>query len=123
MKIITVLFIIAFTSISSFSQGFTSVFSKDGNDVIAVGNDYIFRSNDGGNSWGSTQVAGFSFVSVYAIGAKIWITTNPIGGVYYSTNNGVNWQTSGISGMTEVIGIFFIDANTGWVSGRNTIAK
>jgi photosystem II stability/assembly factor-like uncharacterized protein len=103
-------------NLNAFSQGFYSVYSKDGNDVIAVGNNGIFfRSNDGGNTWGSASLGSTTLNSVFAINLKIWVAGNN-GSLAYSSNNGAGWTIYNIS-SSNLKSVFFIDENTGWVVG------
>jgi photosystem II stability/assembly factor-like uncharacterized protein len=125
LKNFTILFLSLYFLLTAnlFSQGFTSVFSKNGTDVIAVGGDLIYRSVDGGATWNSTQVAGNSFYSVWVYNSKIWITNQNSDSVYTSTDNGVTWTYINVTGLSGVLGICFIDGNTGWVSGGSAIEK
>ncbi len=108
---------------SANSQGFTSVYSKDGTNIIAVGGNTIYRSADGGITWGSFQVSGRMFYSVSVVGAKIWISDQSTNGIYSSTDNGVTWSDHSVAGTTSIYGIYFTDLNTGWACGTNAVYK
>lgn len=75
MKLLfTVLFILSF-SINSFSQGFNSISTSDGINVIAVGdNGLVFRTSNGGNSWSQNIYGSESFKSVTTINDNVWIS-------------------------------------------------
>src|SRR4029453_8232377 len=66
-------YIILFASYT-YSQGFNSVFSKDGMFVIAVGDaGNVFMSYDGGVTFGSYPLPGLNLNSVYAINQMVWL--------------------------------------------------
>lgn len=75
MKLLfTVLIILSF-SINSFSQGFNSISTSDGINVIAVGdNGLVFRTSNGGNSWSQNIYGSESFKSVTTINNNVWIS-------------------------------------------------
>lgn len=108
--------------------GFNSIFSKDGNDVIAVGaGGNFFRSADGGNSWAVYQLGTNNLTGVFAVSQDICVTGYS-GVVIMSSNNGTTWNTTTLNNSPNVNGVYFINANTGWVvtnsvSGNGTIYK
>jgi photosystem II stability/assembly factor-like uncharacterized protein len=111
--------LITFYSInSSFSQGFNSVFSTDGSTVIAVGNNgNLFRSINGGITYGSDNLSSTHLNSIYGIGSK-WIIAGNSGSIYISTDGGNNFSLTTIGG-NNFYSVYFADANTGWVGGYN----
>jgi len=116
--------IVLLTSARTNSQGFNSIFSKNGSDVIAVGaGGSIFRSWTGGTSWGTYPLGSADFNSVQAIGTYIWIVGNN-GTYYYSSNDGVNWNSQTLAGGQNLKSVSFYDQNTGLIAGDNgTILK
>jgi photosystem II stability/assembly factor-like uncharacterized protein len=112
-----------FTS-QNFSQGFNAVYSKDGSDVIAVGQSgSVFSSMNGGNSWGSYTLGTSNFNAVQSMGAYIWIAGDN-GTFYLSSNNGATWNMQTLAGGQNLKSLFFFDSNTGWIVGNNgTILK
>ena len=66
-----------FTAVAGYSQqGFNSVSSPDGVNVIAVGdNGLLFRSSNGGNTWASYSHTGNDFNSVCSYGDDVWIAS------------------------------------------------
>lgn len=107
-----------------FSQGFNSVSSKDGVDVIAVGQGgSVFRSWTGGVSWGTYPLGSNNLNSVQSLAGSIWIAGDN-GTFYSSINNGSNWSSQTLAAGTNLNSVFFYDANTGWIVGNNgTILK
>ena len=118
------LFIFLFSSAQSYSQGFNSVFSRNGSDVIAVGaGGALFRSWTGGTSWGTYPLGSNDLNSIYAIANFIWIVGNN-GTYYYSSNEGVNWNNQTLAASENLRAVTFADQNTGWIVGDNgTILK
>lgn len=106
------------------SEGFNSIYSKDGIDVIAVGsNGNLFRSWTGGTSWGTYPLGSNNLNCVQAAGNYIWIVGS--NGVFYmSTNNGINWNSQTLAGGQNLKSVSFANQNTGWIVGENgTIFK
>jgi photosystem II stability/assembly factor-like uncharacterized protein len=120
--LLLVIFIVTYPSIT-LSAGFNSVYSADGNFVIAVGNNgNIFRSYDGGSGFSYTPQGGADMNSVFCINSKVWIACDS-GKILISTNYGYTFN-SYYHGMQEHRSVFFYDENTGWLVGNNgTIAK
>src|SRR5512143_673071 len=111
------LFVLLFSLIlssQSFSQGFNSIYSKDGIEVIAVGQGgSVFRSWTGGVSWGTYPLGTNNLNSVQSMVNSIWIVGDN-GTFYFSSNNGVNWTNQTLAAGTKLNSVFFFDANTGW---------
>lgn len=118
------LLIFFYNSAQSYSQGFNSIFSKNGSDVIAVGaGGALFRSWTGGTSWGTYPLGSNDLNSVHTAGNFIWIAGNS-GTYYYSSNDGVNWINQTLAGGEDLKSVSFADQNTGWIAGENgTILK
>ena len=116
--------IVLLTSVHTNSQGFNSIFSKNGSDVIAVGaGGSIFRSWTGGTSWGTYPLGSADLNSFQALGTYIWIVGNN-GTYYYSSNDGVNWNSQTLAGGQNLKSVSFFDQNTGLITGDNgTILK
>ncbi len=106
--------------------------------VIAVGaptvagsvNDQIVRSTNGGTTW---EVIPYSATSRTAFNCIQMIDNNTgwvcgtIGGVYKTTNGGLNWDSVAVDGSTSSVTfrkVDFINANTGWLFSTfsNTVA-
>jgi photosystem II stability/assembly factor-like uncharacterized protein len=116
--------IIIFSSMQTRSQGFNFIFSRDGSDVIAVGDGgTVYRSWTGGTSWGTYPLGSNDLNSVHAIGNYVWITGSS-GTYYYSSNQGVTWNNFTLAAGANLNSISFADQNTGWIAGDNgTILK
>jgi photosystem II stability/assembly factor-like uncharacterized protein len=100
---------------NSFADGFNSVFSKDGINVIAVGNaGNVFRSGNGGGNYGSNPLGSADLKCVFAINQKVWIGT--VNGAYYSTDGGNTFTLTALAGNT-INSVCFVDDNTGWIIG------
>ncbi len=97
--------------------------------VIAVGSststgsvfDQIVRSTDGGSTW---EVASFPTTSRSSLNCINMIDNNTgwvcgtIGGVYKTTNAGLNWDSVAVEGSTNSVTfrkVDFINTNTGWL--------
>jgi len=108
----------------SYGQGFNSVHSPNGVEVWAVGNGgNVFRSFDGGVTWGTYPQGTLVLYSVFTMNANVWIVGE--NGTYsHSSNNGETWTAGALGGGTTLRAIQFADATTGWVAGHNgTILK
>jgi photosystem II stability/assembly factor-like uncharacterized protein len=110
-------------AVNSFADGFYSVYSKDGITVWAAGNSgNLWRSLDGGQTWGGYVLGSATYYSIFASGSNVW-TAGTGGTLQRSNNNGGSWTMSTISAQT-LKSIFFTDANTGWIVGNaGTILK
>jgi len=122
-KLLLTLVIALLCASSIYSQGFNSVYSKDGISVFAVGNSgNVFRSYDGGVSYISTPVGAVNLNSVASFNSTIVIAANS-GLIYYSTNDGVTWNNQTL-GSQNFNSVSFADANVGWAVGdAGTIYK
>jgi len=126
MKISKLLFVIIFLctfSIVTSAQGFNDIYSKDGNIVIAAGNNgAVFYSNDGGATFGFYPQGTATLNSVHALNTRVWIVGNS-GTVLISSNSGTSYSSSTYT-ANNLNGTYFIDDNTGWLVGNSgTIAK
>ncbi|MGH2575138.1 MAG: WD40/YVTN/BNR-like repeat-containing protein, partial [Ignavibacteria bacterium] len=101
-----------FLQTNSHAQGFNSVFSKDGSEVWAVGNNgNLFHSYDGGNTWSGYTLGSATLNSAFAINQKVWIVGNN-GSLQLSNNSGLGWTPYTLSAQ-NLNSVFFTDANTG----------
>ncbi len=115
-------FILFFVLISLiYSQGMNCVSSGDGSNVVACGmNGIVLRSVNGGRVWTSTILSPSNLRSVCSVGNKFWISGDNRS-YYYSTDNGVTWNSVMISAGSNFNSVFFTDAQTGWIGGDNGI--
>lgn len=103
---------------AAYSQGFNSVFSKDGNLVWAVGsNGSVYYSATGGASWNANVIGSGNYNSVYSINQKVWVVGES-GILQMSANGGNSWSGYTVSAQ-NLNSVFFIDENTGWAAGNS----
>ncbi|MCC7158094.1 MAG: T9SS type A sorting domain-containing protein [Ignavibacteria bacterium] len=110
--------ILTLFSYNAFSQGFHSVFSRDGNIVWAVGNNgQVFNSNSGGSTWNTNILGSTKYYSVFSVNQKVWITGEN-GVLQMSSNGGISWTVNTISSQ-QLNSVFFTDENNGWIAGNS----
>ncbi len=85
----------------------------------------IFKSDDAGDTWALQYTAGVQLNDVCAISSDIAVAVGDRQGpnqstILRTTDGGVNWdlQTIQDDPGKDLLGVFFIDANNGWVVGR-----
>ncbi len=104
-----------------FAQGFNSISTPDGVNVVAVGNNgLIFRSLNGGNSWSSYTITGVNFKNVFSLNDNVWIAGD--NGKIYKTlkvNSPIDAYDVGVSG--SINSVCFVDDNTGYLCGDGGI--
>ena len=117
-KLITVfLMLLSFTAGTYSQGGFNSVFSTDGNFVIAVGDaGNIFMSYNSGAAFGSYPLPGFNLNAVHGVGLRICLVGDA-GAIHVSSNGGNTFTNYGIGGG-DLNSVYFIDANTAWAVGN-----
>jgi photosystem II stability/assembly factor-like uncharacterized protein len=77
-KVLLVLFMVFFISTLALADGFNDIYTKDGNHIIAVGNNgNIFMSYDGGVTFGSYPQGSTSYNSIHAFNQRVWIAEMP----------------------------------------------
>ncbi len=120
---LVILLVILLNSNFIFSQGFNSVFSPDGNLVIAVGNNGNFlKSLNGGNNYGSYPKGSTNLNSVFVLNSKVWIAGSS-GSIMVSSNSAVDFNSYTYT-ANNLRSVYFVNENTGWVVGDNgTIGK
>lgn len=99
-------------------KGFQRVYSLDGNDVWAVGDSgNVFRSFDGGATWGTYPLGSSILRSVTARNTSIWIVGD--GGVCYrSTNNGESFGLQTLALGSSLLTVAFASDLVGWIGGN-----
>lgn len=110
-------FLLLLPSAGLFADGFYSVYSKDGNEVWAVGNSgSLWKSIDAGQHWSAYTLGSAAYYAVYTVGTNVWIAGTG-GTLQRSNNSGLSWTAATISAQT-LKSIFFTDANNGWIVGN-----
>jgi photosystem II stability/assembly factor-like uncharacterized protein len=119
MKINTLLLALGFLLISSgaYSQGFNSIYTPDGTNVIAVGdNGLMFRSANSGATWGSYTVGADNLKSVFAVNDDVWIAA--ANGKVYKTLKVTSPVSSVSTGTANTLNsVMFVNTATGFVCG------
>jgi photosystem II stability/assembly factor-like uncharacterized protein len=104
-----------------FADGFNSVHSSDGVNVIAAGDaGKIFRSFNGGNTWSSYTEPSVNFKSVYTKGTSAWISSDN-GNVYKSATTSTIMSPYNVGVSTSINSVFFLDEVYGFVCGDNGV--
>ncbi len=114
-------FVILLTSNLVFAQGFNSITTPDGVNVIAVGDaGKIFRSENGGNSWSSYTLSAVNFKNVFSFNNTVWIAGND-GKIYKTlkTNSPINSYNVGTT--NSINSVCFLDDNNGYLCGDGGI--
>lgn len=98
-------------------QGFNSITSPDGVNIVAVGNSgKLYRSGNGGTSYVSYTNGSATQNCAASFGNDVWIAAN--GGTVYKTLKTPSSITSyNVGGSNNLNSIIFIDANTGFACG------
>lgn len=111
------LMFITFLLNSAHSQGFNSISTTDGINIIAVGNSgKYYMSSNGGSSWSRYYYGIYNMNSVTGYGNDVWIAANN-GMVYKSlkTDNTISEYSTGSS--SNLNSVYFLNSNTGFVCG------
>ena len=118
--LLTMCFLVMNSNLSH-SQGFNSIHSPDGVNVIAVGNSgKIFRSSNSGNSWSGYTLSAVDLKSVTSVENDVWIAGSD--GKIYKTqkvNSPVNSYE--VVPSVSINSVSFINSGTGFVCGDNGI--
>lgn len=109
---------------SLFGQGFHSVVSANGTEVWAVGNNgNVWRSFDGGVTWGSYPQGSHHLRGIHVRGASIWIVGDN-GTFIRSTDNGESWVSSTLAAGVSLRSVTFASPLVGVMVGNGgTILK
>ncbi|MDQ3019318.1 MAG: hypothetical protein M3R36_01925 [Bacteroidota bacterium] len=119
IKYITLLFILFFLSNDINSQGFNSITTPDGNNIIAVGNSgKIYRSANGGVLYAEYIIGGLNLYSVTSFGNDVWIAGQG-GNIYKTLKTDSPIYTYNVGSAVGLNSITFINSNTGFTCGDN----
>ena len=82
-----------------------------------VGNNYIFKTTNGGTNWTSqTHPYCTGIKCVYTLSSEIaWITADS-GKVLSTTNGGIEWISKSIGSNYSVSSVYFVNPSTGYIS-------
>jgi len=114
---------------SSFSkeilaQGFNSITTPDGSNVVAVGDSgKIYRSVNGGILWSNTTFGASNYYGITSYGSDVWFCGQN-GNVYKTLKTNAPNSTYNVGSSATLNSIHFINANIGFVCGdRGTVYK
>jgi len=111
------LFSLLFIYSNTFSQGFNSITTPDGINIIAVGNNgNLFRSSNGGTTWSKNVVSGYNFKSVASFNNTVWIATAD--GKVIKTSKGQSVLTPANVSLVSLNGVTFLDEQNGYTCGN-----
>jgi photosystem II stability/assembly factor-like uncharacterized protein len=84
----------------------------------------LLRSRDNGQTWeNKTPKSASLLYDLYLKDGKGWLV-GAEGSIYYSSDNGNSWTKSKSPTKNDLMKIFFLDSNNGWISGdKATILK
>ena len=100
-----------------FSQGFNSIHTPDGVNLIAAGNaGKIYRSTNAGTTWASYTVSSDNLRSVFSLGNDVWIGGSN-GNVYKTTKSNSPVTAINTGSSVTLNSVCFVNANTGFVCG------
>ncbi|MGB3019581.1 MAG: YCF48-related protein, partial [Ignavibacteria bacterium] len=118
---LAILMSMIFCSQLIYAQGFNSITSPDGVNVIAVGDaGLIFKSQNGGNSWASYTIPSVNFRSVASYNNSVWMSAS--NGKVYKTlksNSPVNAIELGLT--SSLNSIAFTSETVGYVCGDSGV--
>ncbi len=99
------------------AQGFDALATKDGTDIWSVGAaGTVYRSLDGGATWGSYPLGAANLHGVAARGATV-IAVGDSGACYRSANTGFSFAASTLASGANLRSVWMADASTGWIAG------
>lgn len=116
-KLLLLIIILYLSKGNLYSQGFNSIGSSDGINLLAAGNQgRIFFSTNGGNSYAGYIInSGINYNSVTATDSLFWIAASD-GNLYKTYKNNVSLITQNIS-TVSLNSIFFTASGMGFICG------
>ena len=83
----------------------------------------VMKTTDGGNSWALVNNIGslgtLDFYAIYGSDENNIKVGSSSGNVYLTTNAGLNWTTSNVGSTSQISGMVFLNANTGYICGQS----
>lgn len=111
------LILIIISSGQSFSQGFNSIHTPDGINIIAVGNQgKMYRSSNTGNTWAGYIVNSDNFHSVFSLNNDVWISGDN-GNIYKTAKNNSPIATYNVGASFSINSICFYNSSVGFLCG------
>lgn len=111
--------IISLIPLVLFSQGFNSITTPDGVNVIAVGNNgLLFRSANSGNNWTSYVNGSLNQKCIVSFVNDVWISAQS-GIVYKTLKTFAPIYSYNTGSVNDLNSIYFINSNTGFVCGNS----
>ena len=105
------------TSGNTFGQGFNSVTTPDGVNLIAVGNNgKVYRSANSGLTWVTTTYGSANLNSVSSYNNDVWIASAN-GNVYKAQKTFSAYTSYNTGSANNLYGVYFINSNTGFACG------
>lgn len=102
------------------AQGFQAVFTRDGTDIWAVGDQgAVWRSFDSGTSWTGMSALGARTLRGVAARGLTALAVGDSGRVFRSTNSGGAWTMATLAGAPDLRGIEWPADNAAWLVGGN----
>lgn len=122
MRLAAIAAVVALLAVSAgaaHAQFFNAVYSRDGRDVIAVGDSgQVYRSLTGGATWLRSDVGNKPLRDVAARGFTI-VMVGDSGKIWRSTNSGGSWALTVLAGAPQLRALEWPDAATLFVAGAN----
>jgi len=114
------LLLLAAFAVPAHAQGFNALFTRDGNDVWAVGDSgAVWRSFDSGTNWTRQSYIGSRPLRGVAARGLSAIAVGDSGRVYRSANSGGTWALTVIAGLPDLRGLEWPADNAAFVVGGN----
>ncbi|MCI0473922.1 MAG: YCF48-related protein [Ignavibacteria bacterium] len=83
----------------------------------------VMKTTDAGNNWALVNnigsIGSLDFYAVYASDENNIKVGSTSGNVYLTTNAGLNWTSSYVGAASQITGMVFLNANTGYVCGQS----
>lgn len=117
MKKLLYIIISFFMTYNVYPQGFNSIHTSDGINVIAVGDlGKIYRSANSGNSWKIYTLNSNNLKCVYTLSNDVWISSDN-GKVYKTTILNSPVTAIDLGQNFSVNSIYFVNSNNGYLCG------
>ncbi len=121
-RILFLLLLLVLSVNLSFSQGFNTIVSPDGNNVFAAGNQgKIFRSVNGGQAYSSYVINNtVNYNYGFARDSLVWFAGSD-GKIYKTAKNAINLIPYNTGVTSSINSVFFLNASKGFVCGDSGV--